>query len=173
MEGTEAPKNEKPWLFTAETAKVMQERSVMKRMLFQTPERRKYIARKAALRKWYRTYGDPVERVICLQRFFANEVVEFLLQDDHRGAVTAASSMLGWERLRIALESGAMKDVTPELGAEIEKKLAVARERREKELTAEAATDATCTTAPNDAISTPCTSDVFARPVGDRTTSGK
>ena len=74
-------------------------------------------------------------------RFFANEVAEALLKDDHKFAVQTASTMLGWERTKIALESGRIKDITPDTAmmAEMEGKLEKARERREKALVGESA----------------------------------
>jgi hypothetical protein len=126
--------------FTKENAREMQARGTEVKMRFQTPERRKYLARRARLKGWYRSTGSAIERVECLIRFFAMEVAEALLKDDHEFAVRTASAMLGWERLKISLESGTMKDVTPELTKEIEDKLGAARARREKELTEDART---------------------------------
>ena len=123
--------------FTKENAREMQARGTEVKMRFQTPERRRYIARRAVLRRWYRAAGDDLERVESLLRFLATEVAEALLKDDHEFAVRTAIGMQGYERMKIALRSGAMKDVTPEMSTELEKKLSGAAERRAKELTAE------------------------------------
>lgn len=134
---TETPQKAKPWLFTSESARLLQEKSVAKRLETQTPERRRYLARRAVLRRWYRPSADDVERIECLLTFLANEVVDALMKDNHELAVRTAIGMQGYERMKIALRAGAMKNVTPEIDQEIQKKLTDARERRERALTAE------------------------------------
>jgi hypothetical protein len=97
------------------------------------------VARQAAHRRWYRVNADDLERVECYLRLYAKVVARALVEGNDDRVVKAAAAMGQYERMKIGLRQGRTKDITPALSetAELEAKLAAARERREHEMTAQ------------------------------------
>src|SRR5215469_5839824 len=110
----------KPWLWDKERAREMSARGNLARQLFTTPERRRYVARKAAAARWYRPTDEPIERIECYLRLFKNLVAQAMVEN---------------QPMKIALEAGRMKDVTPEHDPELTDKLRRCAEMRRKALT--------------------------------------
>ena len=124
----------KPWLWDKERAREMSARGNLARQLFTTPERRKYIARKAAAARWYRPTDEPIERIECYLRLFKNLVAQAMLENQPDRIARCLAAMQGFERMKIALENGRMKDVTPEVNPELMDKLRRSAERRRNAL---------------------------------------
>ena len=120
----------KPWLWDNERAREMSARGNLARQLFTTPERRKYIARKAAAARWYRPTYEPIERIECYLRLFKNLVAQAIVENQPDKIARYLAGMQGYERMKIALEAERMKDVTPEVDPELTDRLRRYAERR-------------------------------------------
>jgi len=68
----------------------MSARGNLARQLFTTPERRKYIARKAAAARWYRPTDEPIERIECYLRPFKNLVAQAMVENQPGTGLHAA-----------------------------------------------------------------------------------
>lgn len=96
------------------------------------------VARQAAYRRWYRAKADDLERVECYLRLYAKVVTRALVEGNDDRAVKAAAAMGQYERIKIGLRQGRIKDVTPALSVsdELAARLTAPRERRTREMTA-------------------------------------
>src|SRR5215469_14478540 len=124
----------KPWLWDKERAREMSARGNLARQMFTTPERRRYIARKAAAARWYRPTDDPIERIECYLRLLKSLVALAMVENQPDRIARCLAIMQGYERMKIALEAGRMKDVTPEDDPELVERLRRNAERRKKAL---------------------------------------
>jgi hypothetical protein len=119
---------------TADTE--LQSKGGRERALAMSPERRTMVARQAAYRRWYRANADDLDRVECYLRLYARIVARALAEGNDDRVVKAASAMGQYERMKITLLQGRMKDVTSALPEtdELEAKLTATRERRMRDM---------------------------------------
>lgn len=125
-----------PVTFTKENAKEYGRRGGVARALKYTPEQRREIARKAANRRWYKYTDSDMDRVDRHLRVISGIVGMALGMEDYVMVLRAMTTMVPFERMKIALNSG-MLDVTPrpqmiEEQAQIESKLQAAAVRRRR-----------------------------------------
>ena len=93
-----------PRPFTKENAREMQRRSAAARMLKCSRERRRLIARKATLSRWYPSSADPLKRVEVYLRVLARLASLAESAGLFEEAADTVYKMLPFERYRTALQ---------------------------------------------------------------------